>query len=685
MRKNIAMLLMTVGFAIPTSWLVLNDAIAVSRAHPGGVSAARAPAMPTFPSNPNMGGNIIPPSGGITPPSGGGIVPPPPGNGGDDIPPDVTPPDLGLCEDGTSKNNPYSIDACMNDVLRCVNSGQLPNGLNDLYNADMRHSIMNGMGLCASQVDRCMGMTRKDCNVVYRSASDVWIDFNSRMIQPNYFSFVLRKTGLTPNQAENTCMLIDKNTYGKSFAAVSGNDNVTGEYNQTINAYNDQQSGGKNNPMGVDPNDDPAKNRGVDASRGHYARWDATTGECLVRVAAYNDGKLITNQWMFGAFGDDRAAEQWVPAGTTFSCNKSLFEFALRTTTKDVATLGIAGGAVIGAGIGAIAGRQRKEEFDIEDIGQLCNSDGFINAFNGVIEGTTINKSNCASEIAKLKNECKQTTWFQKIENGEIINLIAAFGKHTTCTNKDAVWCELESKISEFFQKTNATITDCPIVLAHLNDMQGILNDTNHSDKEKANQGTIDAALAAISARCALLSGECETRVQTVISSLAGKYVVQERDLSKVAWGAGIGATAGVLATAITAFIEKNQISCRVGDDLSRVAFNKSSKIDSLKDYYVKWALQLPETILPTAQVTDCTSWRNACGTLRDLVQCANAQIHYKENDGKVTLIEAACAPSGSVCIESRIAHTNFVCTDNQHMTPGSLPIPQVWQAGAHQ
>ncbi len=157
-------------------------------------SAARMPTMPTLPIN--SVGNISTdvPTGGTN------VVPEPP------VEPE--------CPDGGVKNSAYTVDMCMDDVLRCINNGALPNGLNNLFNEEVRHAVENGMGLCISQIEKCVTDVRRDCANVYRSAADVWIDFNSRKVQPEYYNFVLRKTGLTPNQAENTCRLLDKNTYG---------------------------------------------------------------------------------------------------------------------------------------------------------------------------------------------------------------------------------------------------------------------------------------------------------------------------------------------------------------------------------------------------------------------------------------------------------------------------------------
>jgi len=133
--------------------------------------------------------------------------------------------------------------------------------------------------------------------------------------------------------------------------------------------------------------------------------------------------------------------------------------------------------------------------------------------------------------------------------------------------------------------------------------------------------------------------------------------------------GGAIGAATGGAATLITSFIEKNNISCHIGDGLDKVSFGKTGKIDTLKDFYVKWNLQLPDTIRPTALVSDCASWKNACATIKDISLCANAQINYKKPatetvpNPQVQLIENACAVSGSICTENTpVAISNGAC-----------------------
>lgn len=119
--------------------------------------------------------------------------------------------------------------------------------------------------------------------------------------------------------------------------------------------------------------------------------------------------------------------------------------------------------------------------------------------------------------------------------------------------------------------------------------------------------------------------------------------------------GAGTGAAAGGVATLITSFVEKNNINCRVADGLDRVGYGKSYNIGTLKDFYVKWNLRLPDTVIPTAQVVDCQSWAAACATMTNLNDCVAAQVNYKPvGQGATTLIPGACQVSGSVCIENR-------------------------------
>ena len=650
----------------------------------GPASVARMPSMPTLPIN--SVGNISTdvPTGGTN------VVPEPP------VEPE--------CPDGGVKNSAYTVDMCMDDVLRCINNGALPNGLNNLFNEEVRHAVENGMGLCISQIEKCVTDVRRDCANVYRSAADVWIDFNSRKVQPEYYNFVLRKTGLTPNQAENTCRLLDKNTYGASFAAVANDGTTTAEYNKTVGAYNSQQGNMlvKTNPQGVKVNDG---NTGVDGSRGHYARWDAETATCLIRVAAYNKDKHISNSWLFGAAGNDKPAEVWKAAGDTFSCNKDLFGFSLMNDTSTVAVVGIGGGTVLGAGIGAIAGHGKREfncnlgkhrELLMDEL-KDGRAVGILNEY--------IDKDVDITQKSMDEETCD-----------EIVELFDKYYQYETAIAecKDAEYRYLSELIVDMtFDKTNgeeeAVKDTAPWCLE--NGHTTVKACQNFLNRECVNAGSVEACedlmrkkkvlfTSVLQSDEALVDGQdctlkalnldkknglgiyCSTggicitasNVETELkrlNSVFGKDITnlmingEKSNMAKsVGIGAAVGAGTGGLATAITAFVERNNISCRVGDGLEQVAFNKSYSIDTLKDFYVKWNLRVPDVVAPTATITDCQSWKNTCATFADLEQCAVAQFNYKPAGASTTtLVYSVCMVSGSACIENyTVAQSQGAC-----------------------
>ena len=650
----------------------------------GPASVARMPSMPTLPIN--SVGNISTdvPTGGTN------VVPEPP------VEPE--------CPDGGVKNSAYTVDMCMDDVLRCINNGALPNGLNNLFNEEVRHAVENGMGLCISQIEKCVTDVRRDCANVYRSAADVWIDFNSRKVQPEYYNFVLRKTGLTPNQAENTCRLLDKNTYGASFAAVADDGKTTAEYNKTVGAYNSQQENTlrKTNPQGVKVNDG---NTGVDGSRGHYARWDAETATCLIRVAAYNKDKHISNSWLFGAAGNDKPAEVWKAAGDTFSCNKDLFGFSLMNDTSTVAVVGIGGGTVLGAGIGAIAGHGKREfncnlgkhrELLMDEL-KDGRAVGILNEYieNDVdISKKSMDEETC-DEIVELFDkyyqyetaiaECKDAEYEYKSSITVKLSFDTTSGE-AAAVQAVAPWC---------FNEDYKTVDECQNFL----DLQCTLAGDVDKCRKKLTEKGVNFTEISVSPKklvdgqdCTLKAlnldkqngdgiycskgGICITasNVETELkrlNSVFGKDITnlmingEKSNMAKsVGIGAAVGAGTGGLATAITAFVERNNISCRVGDGLEQVAFNKSYSIDTLKDFYVKWNLRVPDVVAPTATITDCQSWKNTCATFADLEQCADAKFNYKPAGASTTiLVNSVCTVSGSACIENYpVAQSQGAC-----------------------
>ena len=651
-------------------------------------SSQRMPTMPTLPIN--TVGNLSP---DLPTSSSGGN-----GDGGDKPGPEEPEKE---CPDGGVRNSDYTVDVCMNDVLACINNGALPNGLNDMFNEDLRNSIVNGMGLCSVQVERCIREVRKDCKNVYSSASDVWIDFNARKVQPEYYSFVLRRTGLTPNQAENTCWLLDRNTYGSSFTAVSNTGAVTEEYNNTVGAYNSQNGNilVKTNPQGVNVN---IGNTGVDGQRGHYARWDPTTAECLIRVAAYNKDTQIKNSWLFGAVGNDQLAEVWKAAGETFTCNKDLFGFTLMNQTNTAAVVGIGGGTVVGVGVGALAGHG-KRAFDCtnekhrEMLTEELRTNGTMGTISNYMENkipattSLINQEQC-EEVVLLYDKLTQLEsaielcdgdWVQEesTTTATVTKVVSVEIKELDCSSygNDIVNCIATNAETECADKGIYDLEACNAELKKIAEEQqaeALAAAQQQADNVAAENGTDDKKCHFKTLNLDKYKGEgiyCNAGesdclpaidIEKEMDRLRPVFTAEIVDLiqngeasnmgKSIGIGAAVGAGAGGLATAITAFVERSNINCRVGDGLAQIGLNKSYTIGSLKDFYVKWNLSLPDTISPTALVVDCDSWKRACGTLTDLNQCNAAQINYRPAGATQTaLIPGACTASGSVCIEN--------------------------------
>ena len=685
------------------------DANAAGRSMVGGAgraAPARMPTMPTMSLN-TIGTHAV--SGVDVDYDNGGNGGNGGGNGGGTEPDEPTTD----CADGGVANSDFTVNDCMQSILTCVQSGALPNGLADLFNEDLRNSIINGMGICAADIDRCIREVRIDCHNVYNSSVDVWLDFNSRIVQPEYYNFVLRKTGLTPNQAENVCELLDKNTYGKSFAAVSYTDDVTSEYNDKIGAYNNQEGGtlSKANPQGPTVNTTANGNRGVDGERGHYARWDATNGVCKIRVAAYNKDTLITNDWLFG--GDKTAAEVWQDAGSTFTCNKDLFDFSLLNTTKDVAVIGMGGGTLLGAGVGALAGHGDRA-FDCSNgssrdalASQLnTNTVKELNQYfpgDKTISATDVSEEDCEAvydlykayvRTKKLRDVC--------VDEKLVCSVTVDSKKHDlTCADINSKNVKLDdNKLTasgiNWIDKLGITLTGDTNALAQCIQMCKGKGDTVRPCKFKSLKGGFateafygsgsDALVAEYEKDfCNGQATDCVEMsvINTQISELDGIFNKlsalkgeEGNRLKTTLAGAGIGLGAGGVATAITAFVERNNISCRVGDGLNVVGFGKSFTIDSLKDFYVKWDLRVADSISPTARVVSCQDWIDTCGMYTTATDCNNVAINYQQPGRNTTnLVRNACVMSGSVCIENRSVAVSYGACDPD---PTRVVVPSV-------
>lgn len=656
----------------------------------GGAAASRMPTMPTLPIHAvgNISQNVpttapMPSIPDVPDVPDVPDIPDEPDN--PDIPdePDIPDnPPVPECPDGGVKNSAYTVEMCMDDVLRCVNYGALPDGLNDMFDENTRNAIINGMGLCVPQVQKCIAQVRVDCDNVYRSAPDVWIDFNSRRVQPEYYKFVLRKTGLTPNQAETVCAMLDKNTSGASFDASAVMSTSVG---QEKIAYNAKQGNilVKNKTAGT------AVGGGIlgdNGARGNYARWDAKNATCYIRVAAYNKDKHITNTWLFGAMGDDQPAEVWRAAGDSFTCNKDLFGFSLMNDTHTAAVVGVGGGALVGAGVGAIAGHGARD-FDCSrdnhrtELGRELRASGQIRQLNQYLEPmyqlsltdevtmdqcvAVVDLFNKYQEIQTAIDECDKYTITENkivmefdieqsetqtvevsVRNGQPVldaTEIARIQQQLSCDNNKCSADDLVAQVQAAFEaQNNGKCRFKPINLAKMRGESIFCN---------AQTGCIYHDELARDARPLgdILDG---------IKILKG----EKSNMAKsIGVGAAVGAGAGGLATAITAYVEHNNINCRVADNLNQVSLGKSHVIDTLRDFYVKWNLNLPDTVTPTATVDTCKSWRETCARFSDLNQCANAQFNYKPaGAAAVTLVHSACVPSGSVCLENQTVAKSY-------------------------
>ena len=608
--------------------------------------------------------------------------------------PDPEPQPEPVCPDGGVKNSDYTVTMCMNDVLNCINTGALQGGLHDMFNEDVRNSIFGGMKLCQIQIDRCVSEVRVDCRNVYNETTDVWLDFNSRIVQPEYYNFVLRKTGLTPNQAENTCLLLDRNTYGPSFASVSDMNAVNSEYNNKVGAYNRANGGtlSKDNPQGVAVN-----TVGYDGNRGHYARWDAVNAECLIRVGAYNKDKQITNSWLFGAVGNNEVAEVWQKAGSTFTCGKELFDFnSLLNDTKTAAVIAVPGGAVLGTAIGAAAGAaayDKKAEAMLNNpcddmeyrrkLGAYITSKNLQQSLGGFLvenvvydsEGAIISGDRVFANDTDFYNmtleQCNSIHgMFAKLqlyedamdlcEKNKVAEMVAVTRQIPNVVNPNDMF-EIKSSDGFYIRGVKAcdftTVTEYEVSnyvnKCTFRPLQKLLV-FNSPDNPLCEADNACRSAAFTKSEMALLRNLLN-QIEPVIdkSALGVGELDKGKEIGKgAAIGAVSGAAAGGLATAITAFVERSNISCKVGDGLGSVGLDKSYTIDSLKDFYVKWNLHLPDAVSPTSAVMDRASWEQACSQFNSkLADCPKVQINMKDAKGKYTLIPSACKVSGSICI----------------------------------
>lgn len=537
------------------------------------------------------------------------------------------------CEDGGVPNTAYTVDMCMTELQACVNSGGVEGGMHGLFNEEYFHGVLVGnLRICQNVIDKCLAI-RVDCKNVYKNFKMVWLDFKIKVLQPEYYNFVLFKTGLTPNQARKTCI------------------NIGG-------------------------------------------RWDAVNADCIVCVTAYNKETPIKNSWLFGIAGDERAAEACMPTGSTFTCNKDLFGFSLMNDTATVAATAIPGGAIVGGTTGGIiaAAKQKKA------MGDPCSSKDFRQRLGKQIQTSRndkVLKTYLFSEGRDGAGDYSDTDEghakalldnmdFYNMDKNTCDFIMGLYSKAKLYEDVMAA-CREDREIKYVSDLISSTVGDTTVIESGSVTLEAngqicyTESWTASVNCVTPDQTVRDEAVQKFNRECMFIplrlgltvanennplcshSGKCRTLEQTqndlnrlrgLLNDIEVAGYGKAPSVGKgILVGALTGAGVGGLATGITAIIEKSNISCRVQNGLGSVGLGKSFTIDSLKNWYVKRGLNLPDTVLANTPVVDKNSWGVACSEFQGKQDdCQNASIIYKHNN-KREVVSYACMFVGSMCL----------------------------------
>ncbi len=586
-----------------------------------GTNASRMPTLPVMTMN-TVGNPVV---GTVTEPinvNSGNVIPTPP------TPPTPPAPEP-ECADGGVRNTDYTVSMCMNELRLCVDAGAVEGGLHGLFNDEYFARVLNGnLRICQNVVDKCLDI-RKDCRKVYRTYKSVWADFKSRILWPEYYNFVLYKTGLTPNQAKKTCTRLG-------------------------------------------------------------AKWDAVNADCVVCVVAYNKDKPISNEWLFGAAGNGKDAEACLKMGESFTCNKSLFGFSLLNDTATVAATAIPGGAIVGGVIGGVAAKSKQNKVmdtpcASKDFRQKLGKQIQSGENNRLLKTYLYDAGRdqygyysgyYAGGDESTAKAVPDTFYNMDEATCELIMDLYAKAK----LYEDGIEaCEADAELNYVASLLPKGDIKSQITDIVLQDDKRVCYTQGTVQCVSAKSGLTQQTLDAFKSQCMFIplqlgytvnnenspfcthNGDCRTvnQIKSELSRLRGlldAIAVVTDDSNAPSVGKGIlvggtiGAATGGLATGITALIESNNIKCVVGDDLASVALNKSHTISSLKDFYVKKGFSLPDTIIPTTVVSDRDSWAVACSEYAGNPEdCSNAQVVYKHGNAR-EIISAACEAQGSTC-----------------------------------
>jgi len=587
--------------------------------HEGQANPSRMPTIPVVSMN-TVGNPAV---GTVTEPEelNSGIVIPKP------VPP--TPSD---CADGGVKNTQYNVAMCMNELQVCVNTGAVEGGLHGLFNNDYFLRVLNGnIRVCQNVVDKCLTI-RKDCKNVYKTNRSVWADFRSRILMPEYYNFVLYKTGLTPNQAKKACVRLG-------------------------------------------------------------AKWDAVNAECQVEVVAYNKSKPISNEWLFGVAGNGKDATAWLKTGTSFTCNKNLFGFSLLNDTATTAAIS-AGAVVIGATTGGLIAKAKQNKVKRQQYKDMCESKDFRKRFGAKIAQShkdLVLKTYFADVKLDDNNEfdpdltqmIMQDVDFYNLDKDQCDAILGLYSKaqlyysaiehcEDVETNKTILEI-LNKKISgdnlTYASEVQFETDTGRITQLVYSDVRCSVDDASLTEEQVKNFNNV-CMYKPLQVGLLILTDDspyCNTygkclnawqikrelaKLEGLLNELSTSLDTSAPSIGKgILVGGGVTAAAGGIATAIVAGIESNNIKCVVGNDWGSVSLGKSYSIDSLKDLYVKHGFMFPDSVVSTVLVVDKASWELACSEYAGNAEdCPNAQIVYKDNNGR-DVVSAACEVSGNMCV----------------------------------
>ena len=134
-------------------------------------------------------------------------------------------------------------------------------------------------------------------------------------------------------------------------------------------------------------------------------------------------------------------------------------------------------------------------------------------------------------------------------------------------------------------------------------------------------------------------------------------------------------------------------VTCRVGDRLDQLVLAQQGRVNSLREFYVQWRLEMPDFAQPVGNIIgqNCTDWLNVCSRITGLNTswrevCSDAAVTYRPIAGNAIRIEGACEvveiDGAERCRATQLAVIHGACTEAQLPPIDTVP-PTVCTPGA--